>query len=80
VVDESNQRQRVERLARWAIWLVGAAALLYLIAEHRPHLFGWLPYLILLGCPVMHFFMHRGHQHRHSPSHQAKKDGAEYRG
>jgi hypothetical protein len=22
---------------------------------------GWLPYLLLLACPLMHLFMHRGH-------------------
>jgi hypothetical protein len=29
-----------------------------------------LPYLILLACPLMHLFMHRGHgghQHGHEP-------------
>jgi hypothetical protein len=48
---------------RWIIWLSGAAALIYLMVEHRPHLFGWIPYLILLACPVTHFLMHRGHRH-----------------
>jgi len=47
------------------IWLSGAAALVYLVIEHRPHLLGWIPYLILLACPLMHFFMHRGHRHHH---------------
>ena len=66
--DDSTPHPHVERLARWAIWILGAAALLYLIIEHRPHLFGWLPYLILLACPLMHFFMHRRHRHRHGAS------------
>jgi hypothetical protein len=38
--------------------------LIYLIAEHRPHLLGWIPYLIIAACPLMHLFMHRGHHHR----------------
>lgn len=46
-----------------AIWVVGAGALAYLAVEHRPHLVGWLPYLIILACPLMHLFMHRGHHH-----------------
>jgi hypothetical protein len=29
--------------------------------EHRQHLFDYLPFLILLLCPVMHMFMHGGH-------------------
>lgn len=49
------------RFLRWAIWTAGAAALAYLIVEHRPHLLGWIPYLIILACPLMHLFMHRGH-------------------
>lgn len=49
----------------WA-WLVFAAiALFYLLSEHRAHLFGILPYLLLLACPLMHLFMHHGHgKHR----------------
>jgi hypothetical protein len=33
----------------------------FLFTEHRAHLFGILPYLLLLACPFMHMFMHRGH-------------------
>ena len=37
----------------------------YLVTEHTAHLLGALPYLILLACPLMHVFMHRGHGHHH---------------
>ncbi len=33
----------------------------FLFTEYRGHLFGILPYLLLLACPFMHFFMHGGH-------------------
>jgi hypothetical protein len=36
----------------------------YLVAEHRAHLWlvlPWLPWLLLLACPLMHVFMHHGH-------------------
>jgi len=33
----------------------------FLWTEHRVHVLGALPYLVLLLCPLMHFFMHRGH-------------------
>ena len=33
----------------------------FLVTEHTAHVFGVLPYLLLLLCPVMHLFMHRGH-------------------
>lgn len=35
----------------------------YLVTEHTAHLFGALPYLIILACPLMHIFMHHGHGH-----------------
>jgi len=35
--------------------------LFFLLSEHRAHLFGVLPYLLILACPLMHLFMHRGH-------------------
>jgi hypothetical protein len=38
-----------------------AIAAFFLWTEHRAHLFGILPYLILLACPFVHLFMHRGH-------------------
>lgn len=33
----------------------------YLIVEHRAHLFGYWPLLLLLACPLLHMFMHGGH-------------------
>ena len=65
--NNSTARRRTDRLLRWTTWSLGAAALAYLVIEHRPHLFGWLPYLIILACPLMHLFMHRGHHHHGSP-------------
>lgn len=52
---------------------VASAALFYLLREHWGHVFGLLPYLLFLACPVMHLFMHAGHRHGrenrgHSPT------------
>ena len=38
-----------------------AIAGFYLITEHRAHFFGYLPFLLLLACPLLHMFMHGGH-------------------
>jgi hypothetical protein len=53
-------------LFRWCLGVFVAAALFFLWQEHRAHLLGALPWLILLACPLMHFLMHRRHggQHR----------------
>lgn len=37
-----------------------AVAGFFLFTEHRAHLLGVLPFLLLLACPLMHF-MHGGH-------------------
>ena len=43
------------------IWLTLAVVLgFFLFTEHRAHLFGALPYLLILLCPLMHLFMHKG--------------------
>lgn len=33
----------------------------FLITEHTAHVFGVLPYLLLLACPFLHLFGHHGH-------------------
>ena len=49
--------------SRYAVGLLvmGAVAAYFLLSEHRAHFFGALPFLLLLACPLMHVFMHRGH-------------------
>lgn len=39
-----------------------AIAAFLLFSEHRAHLLGFLPWALLLLCPVLHLFMHGGHQ------------------
>jgi len=43
-----------------ALGLIGATTY-FLLMEHRQHFFEYLPFLILLACPLMHIFMHGGH-------------------
>lgn len=45
-----------------ALFLFLAIAAFFLFTEHRAHLFGALPYLLLLACPFLHMMMgHGGH-------------------
>jgi len=49
---------------RWVFIAFLAIAAYFLIAEHKAHLSGYLyylPYLLLLACPLLHIFMHGGH-------------------
>jgi hypothetical protein len=55
--------------------LIGA---FFLITEHRAHVLGWLPFILLAACPLMHLFMHKGHgdnstdQEHHQEDNQPK--------
>ncbi len=51
---------------RIAFLLFLGVAGFFLWTEHRAHIMGALPYLILLLCPLMHFFMHRNHGKGHA--------------
>ncbi len=55
--------------------------LFFLLSEHRAHLFGVLPFLLILACPLMHLFMHRGHGghggHHHQEQPRKPDTGAE---
>jgi hypothetical protein len=64
-VDNGFDHRRHERRIRWGWWFFAAIALFFLLSEHRAHLFGILPYLFLLACPLMHRFMHHGHSGHH---------------
>ncbi|HUG24498.1 DUF2933 domain-containing protein [Piscinibacter sp.] len=62
---QSRRRPPARRTARGAAapWIFAAFAaigLFFLLTEHRAHLLGWLPFLLLAACPLMHFF-HGGH-------------------
>jgi len=54
----------------WAAWCVLGVALTLLLIEHFTHVLGVLPYLIILACPLMHFFMHGKHGHGHGGGHE----------
>lgn len=55
-----------------------AIAVFFLISEHTAHVFGVLPYVLFLLCPLMHLFMHRGHgnhsSHEGHQSHSSAED------
>lgn len=63
------------RAHRWifiGFFVVGA---FFFITEHRAHVLGWLPFILLATCPLMHLFMHSGHDGHggdiaHEPHHE----------
>lgn len=67
------------RVFKWL--LAGAVAItaFYVFSEHRVHVVLVLPYLLVLACPLMHLFMHRGHhrdgQHASPSENQSSRSG-----
>ena len=49
-----------------------AIAAFFLIMEHRAHVFGVLPYVLFLLCPVLHLLMHGRHRSTHT-DHEASQ-------
>ena len=62
MTNEIEQRHSLWK-SRGGIALVvfGAIAAYFLFTEHRAHVFGLLPYALLLACPLLHLFGHGGH-------------------
>ena len=59
----------------WAALGLIAAASYFLLVEHRQHFFEYLPFLILLLCPLMHVFMHGSHgKHEHHDEESSEKE------
>lgn len=60
--DSRNGPPAGVRASRWVFWgflLIGAY---FLITEHRAHVIQFLPFALLLACPLLHFFHgHGGH-------------------
>ncbi|SDE54245.1 Protein of unknown function [Variovorax sp. CF079] len=63
-----------------ALLVVALVGGFFLYTEHRAHLLGVLPFLLVLACPLMHVFMHHGHRHGgHSRGHNPREQDNEQR-
>lgn len=61
--------------SRTGLALIGFLLIIafFLLTEHTAHVFGILPYALLLVCPLLHLFMHGGHgEHAGHVEHQAQ--------
>ncbi len=75
-MDEHNGSNGVKAKTRWALVGFIAVAAYFLVTEHKAHLAGWLnylPYLLLLACPLLHLFMHGGHGSHRDDSGEASR-------
>ena len=65
LVESTAVGKRVTRPAilRTVVITVVLVAIVYLLTRHADHALQYLPVLVILACPLMHIFMHRGHRH-----------------
>lgn len=66
-VHDHNDRRPPFGRSKWVLIGFLAVAAFFLWTEHRAHVLGALPYLLVLACPLMHLFHHGhgGHRHHH---------------
>ena len=65
-----DSRFRNAGRANWFFLGFLAIAGYFLLTEHRAHVIPYLPFLLLLACPLMHLFMHGGHGHGEHEGHE----------
>lgn len=80
---EPGERDATRGSRRWltgrgSIALLGFLGIAgyFLWTEHQAHFIVALPWLLLLACPLMHLFMHHGHDGRHEHTRNAGPDDA----
>jgi hypothetical protein len=81
-LDHEHQQHPDQHRSRGNWVLIGFLAIgaFFLLTEHRAHLFGILPFLLLLACPLMHLFHghggHGGHVDSDRPPNEAPVAGS----
>lgn len=70
--EHQHQTDRTSSRGKWVLIGFLAIGAFFLFTEHRAHLFGILPYLLILACPLMHLFHghggHGGHNDNRTPT------------
>ena len=66
MIEQRSRRQWLKSRTGLVLLVFLAVAAFFLVTEHTAHLFGVLPYLLLLLCPLLHLFMHGKHGKGHN--------------
>lgn len=78
-MDIQRQTEQTTYSSRGKWVLIGflAVAAYFLWTEHKAHVVQFLPYLLLLACPLMHFFHHGHGGHGHHAGQARPSDADE---
>lgn len=70
------RRKQSGRIGSGTVFVAFALiAAFFLFTEHRAHLLGWLPFLLLLACPLLHLFHGHGNHAGHEETARDSEDG-----
>lgn len=75
-----NTSAQTQSRSWWAFAGFIAIAGFFMFTEHRAHLFGILPFLFLLACPLLHMFHHGGHGGHGAHDDEGQRDADEHAG
>jgi len=75
--EPSDARRGGSSRRTWALLGFAAVAAYLLFSEHRAHAVAWLPYAILLACPLLHLFHGHGGHGGHGSGRHGGHTGAE---
>lgn len=56
---------KLDLFVKFMIGALLSAVAFWVLENHWQHALGILPYALFLTCPLMHLFMHHGHQGHH---------------
>lgn len=70
---QNRKANRMPSASKWAMIGFLIIAGYFLITEHRAHVIQFLPFLLILACPLLHG-MHGGHGHGRHDGHQDQAD------
>lgn len=62
-MNDQKTRDTQHKKTNLVMWVFLGFIAYLLITEHWAHIVPYLPWLILLACPLLHIFMHGGHNH-----------------
>lgn len=71
---DPGRDERSGNRSKWVLIGFLAVAGFFLWTEHRAHVLGWLPYLLVLACPLMHLFHHGHGGQGHGGHHRAERE------
>jgi hypothetical protein len=81
IVEHNEQHQHENQKFDWypiGKWGAISIIIYYLWTEHRAHVIQFLPFLFILACPLMHFFMHGKHHHKEHTSESSHRNNSNH--